>query len=88
MSNSNKDKKQDKQPTLRPNLGGNPNAKRPFNPYWVYGIIFLVLMGMFFFGQDTTMKEVKWSDFQEYVRDNRIKSLVVYDNNKGTHKPS
>ncbi|HHU97308.1 MAG: ATP-dependent zinc metalloprotease FtsH [Bacteroidota bacterium] len=83
MSNSNKDKKQDKQPTLRPNLGGNPNAKRPFNPYWVYGIIFLVLMGMFFFGQDTTMKEVKWSDFQEYVRDNRIKSLVVY-NNKGT----
>ncbi|MGI6573953.1 MAG: ATP-dependent zinc metalloprotease FtsH [Fermentimonas sp.] len=83
MSNSNKDKKQDKQPTLRPNLGGNSNAKKPFNPYWVYAIIFLVLMGMFFFGQDTTMKEVYWSDFQEYVKDNRIKSLVVY-NNKGT----
>jgi cell division protease FtsH len=82
MSNTNKNKKQDKQPTLRPNLGGNPNAKKPFNPYWIYTIIFLVLMGMFFFGQDTSMKEVNWSDFQEYVRDNRIKSLVVYD--KGT----
>lgn len=49
----------------------------------MYGIIFLLLMGMLFFDKGTTMKEVKWSDFQEYVRDNRIKSLVVY-NNKGT----
>nr|WP_232001547.1 ATP-dependent zinc metalloprotease FtsH [Proteiniphilum saccharofermentans] len=37
-------------------------------------------MGMWFFGQDTTVKEVKWSEFQEYVRDNRVKSVVVYSN--------
>lgn len=83
MSNTNKDKQQDKQPTLRPKLGGNSNSKKPFNPYWVYAIVLAILMGMWFFGQDTTVKEVKWSEFQEYVRDNRIKSLVVY-NNKGT----
>jgi len=80
MSNTNKSKKQDKQPTLRPKLGGTPNPKKPFNPYWVYAIVLAILMGMWFFGQDTTVKEVKWSEFQEYVRDNRIRSVVVYNN--------
>ncbi len=81
MSNTNKDnKQQDKQPTLRPKLGGNTNPKKPFNPYWVYAIVLAILMGMWFFGQDTTVKEVKWSEFQEYVRDNRISSVVVYNN--------
>lgn len=80
MSNSNKDKQKDKQPTMRPKLGGTPNPKKPFNPYWVYAIVLAILMGMWFFGQDTTVKEVKWSEFQEYVRDNRIRSVVVYNN--------
>lgn len=80
MSNTNKSKQQDKQPTLRPKLSGTPNPKKPFNPYWVYAIVLTILMGMWFFGQDTTVKEVKWSEFQEYVRDNRIRSVVVYNN--------
>lgn len=74
--------KKDKQPTLRPKMSGN-NPKRPFNPYWIYAVALAILMGMWFFGQDTTMKEVNWSDFQNYVSDNRIKSIVVYSN-KGT----
>lgn len=65
---------------MRPKLGGTPNPKKPFNPYWVYAIVLAILMGMWFFGQDTTVKEVKWSEFQEYVRDNRIRSVVVYNN--------
>lgn len=80
MSNTNKNKEQDKQPTLRPKLGGNTNPKKPFNPYWVYAIVLAILMGMWFFGQDTTVKEVKWSEFQEFVRDNRVRSVVVYNN--------
>ncbi len=80
MSNTNKDKQKEKQPTLRPKLGGNTNPKKPFNPYWVYAIVLAILMGMWFFGQDTTVKEIKWSEFQQYVRDNRIKSVVVYNN--------
>jgi len=80
MNNSNN--KNDKQPTLRPKIsGGNP--KRPFNPYWIYAVALAILMGMWFFGQDSTVKEVQWSDFQQYVRDNRVKSIVVYSN-KGT----
>lgn len=82
MNNTNKDNKQDKQPTLRPKMGGT-NPKRPFNPYWIYAVALAVLMGMWFFGQDSTVKEVKWSDFQKYVLENRVQSVVIYSN-KGT----
>lgn len=81
MNNSNnKDKKQNKQPTLRPHLGGSGNPKQPFNPYWIYAIVLAALMGMWFFGQNTAVKEVKWSEFQQYVNDNRIKSVTVFSN--------
>ncbi|WP_286861544.1 ATP-dependent metallopeptidase FtsH/Yme1/Tma family protein, partial [Proteiniphilum sp. UBA5510] len=79
MSNTNNNK-QDKQPTLRPKIGGPNNSNRPFNPYWIYAAILAILMGMWFFGQDNTVKEVKWSEFQQYVRDNRVKSVVVFSN--------
>ena len=82
MSNSNKDNKQDKQPTLRPKMGGT-NPKRPFNPYWIYAVALAILMGMWFFGQDSTVKEVKWSEFQQYALENRVQSIVIYSN-KGT----
>jgi cell division protease FtsH len=82
MNDTNQNNKQDKQPTLRPKMsGGNP--KRPFNPYWIYAIALAILMGMWFFGQNTAVKEVSWSDFQQYVRENRVQSIVVYSN-KGT----
>ena len=80
MSSNNKDNQKGKQPTMRPKLGGNKNPKRPFNPYWVYAIVLAILMGMWFFGQDNTVKEITWSEFQEYVRDNRVKSIVIYNN--------
>ena len=80
MSSNNKDNQKGKQPTMRPKLGGNKSPKRPFNPYWVYAIVLAILMGMWFFGQDNTVKEITWSEFQEYVRDNRVKSIVIYNN--------
>lgn len=79
MSNNNKDNQKNKQSTLRPKLGGS-NPKRPFNPYWIYAIVLAILMGMWFFGQDNTVKEITWSEFQEYVKENRIKSVVIYNN--------
>ncbi|MEA4917022.1 ATP-dependent zinc metalloprotease FtsH [Proteiniphilum sp.] len=82
MNNTNKENKQDKQPTLRPKIGGNNNAKKPFNPYWIYAIVLAFLMGVWMFGQDPYSNEVKWSDFQEYVKDNRVKSVVIYSNKK------
>jgi cell division protease FtsH len=37
-------------------------------------------MGLYFFGGDTTKKEISWSDFQRYVNENRIENVVVFSN--------
>ncbi len=68
-----------KQPSSQPKGAGN-SPKQPFNPYWIYTIIFLALMGLYFFGGDTTKKEISWSDFQRYVNENRIENVVVFSN--------
>ncbi|MDD3787226.1 MAG: ATP-dependent zinc metalloprotease FtsH [Petrimonas sp.] len=79
MDNYDKDNKSDKQPTLRPKRNNN-SPKTPFNPYWIYTIVFLGLMGLFFFGGNATVKEVTWSDFQKYIEEDRIESVVIYGN--------
>ncbi|MDD2552637.1 MAG: ATP-dependent zinc metalloprotease FtsH, partial [Dysgonamonadaceae bacterium] len=50
----------------------------PFNPYWIYSIIIIGLLGMFFFGGNVSVKEVTWSEFQQYVNEDRIEKVVVY----------
>lgn len=84
MSNEkkNNEKKQDGKPPILPNLNGK-NSKQPFNPYWIYGLILVVLLGMLFFGQNNNIKQVNWSDFQKYVSENRVSDIVIF-NRKGT----
>ncbi len=77
INNKNNNGKQKPKP-MRPGLGGGSNPQ--FNPYWVYAIISMALIGMFFFGQNKTIKEVTWSDFQQYVSDNRIESITIFSN--------
>ncbi len=60
-----------------PNLG-NKKPKGPFNPYWIYSIIIIGLLGMFFFGGNVSVKEVTWSEFQQYVNEDRVEKVVVY----------
>ncbi|MDD2475911.1 MAG: ATP-dependent metallopeptidase FtsH/Yme1/Tma family protein, partial [Dysgonamonadaceae bacterium] len=57
---------------------GDKKPKTPFNPYWIYSIIIIGLLGMFFFGGDVSTKEVSWSEFQEYVNEDRIEEVVIY----------
>ena len=57
---------------------GNKKPKTPFNPYWIYSIIIIGLLGMFFFGGNVSTKEVSWSEFQEYVNEDRIEEVVIY----------
>ena len=60
-----------------PNLG-NKKPKTPFNPYWIYSIIIMGLLGMFFFGGNVSVKEVAWSEFQQYVNEDRVEKIVIY----------
>ena len=57
---------------------GNRKGKPPFNPYWIYTIIILGLLGMYFFGGNVSVKEITWSQFQQYVNDDRVEKVVVY----------
>lgn len=79
MDNKNKNS-QNNRPLkpIRPGGMGGPNSKKPFNIYWVYLILSMGLIGMLLFGQNTTVEKVDWSQFQEYVKDNRLESIVVY----------
>ena len=57
-----------------------PESKKPggfrFNPYWIYGILFLILMAMLFLpkksGQSTNWKEVR-----EMIIQGDVKKLVL-----------
>ncbi|WP_436416479.1 ATP-dependent zinc metalloprotease FtsH [Petrimonas sp.] len=76
---NNQDSNKPKKP-VRPGGLGNPNPNQPFNAYWIYAILSMGLIGMLFFGQNKTIKKVDWSEFQEYVTDNRVESIVVFSN--------
>ncbi|MDR0333624.1 MAG: ATP-dependent zinc metalloprotease FtsH [Dysgonamonadaceae bacterium] len=66
---------------MRPKPGGIGNGNNKQSFYWIYIIVFAALMGMYFFGQNSsTPKEVKWSEFQAYVNDNRIESITILKN--------
>ena len=65
---------------LRPSNPDNKNPKQNYNMYWVYLVILALLAGMFFWGDNTNVKEVSWSEFQQYVSDNRIKAVNIYSN--------
>lgn len=53
--------------------------KVPFNVYWVYLIVFAILASVFFFTDDTMVKEATWSEFQEYTQEDCIQEIVVYN---------
>ncbi len=77
MDNSNKNL--NRQSPSNPNKGNKP-PKSSFNAYWIYTLVFLALLALYFFGGNATVKEVSWSDFQQYVNENRIESIVIYSN--------
>ena len=56
-----------------------PNSKLPkFNFSWIYGIIILLLFGSLFFNDSAPTKEVKYSNFKEYVKKGMIEKIDVY----------
>ncbi|NLH29783.1 MAG: ATP-dependent zinc metalloprotease FtsH [Bacteroidales bacterium] len=46
----------------------------------MYTLIFVALLALYFFGGNSSVKEVSWSDFQKYVNEDRVESIVIYSN--------
>lgn len=79
MDNKKKNPQNNRPPRpIRPGGMGGPNSNKPFNIYWIYAILSMGLIGMLLFGQNTTVEKIDWSQFQEYVKDNRLESIIVY----------
>jgi len=71
----------------KPQQPGTKGPKMPFNLYWVYLLVFGAIIGMYFFQGSSggLQKEVAWSEFEGYVKDNSISKIVV-DNKNSTLK--
>jgi len=74
-----KNKNSNRQSPLNPNKDNKP-PKSSFNAYWIYTIIFIALLALYFFGGNSSVKEVSWSDFQKYISEDRVESIVIYSN--------
>lgn len=50
-----------------------------FNLYWMYGLIFVVLMGLYMMNDLSTTKELGWTEFQKLVQEDVFEKMVVYN---------
>ncbi|MGL4779229.1 MAG: ATP-dependent zinc metalloprotease FtsH [Bacteroidales bacterium] len=53
-----------------------------FNIYWLYTVIALTLLGLYFFNDGSTAKEVNWTQFENYVEDGSIDKITVFRDKK------
>lgn len=58
--------------------GGNPKRKPNINIGWIFMIIMVVILGLYFFGDNSNARSVKWSDFQTLMEDDAFESITVY----------
>lgn len=63
----------------KPDNNGKPAGKSPkFNISWIYGLIIAVLIGSYFFNDNTPVKEVPYSTFEEYVKNGMVERISVF----------
>ena len=51
-----------------------------FNIYWLYALIFMVLIGIYYTGESTSVKEMPWTDFEGWVQKKAVSHIVVHAN--------
>ncbi|MGN1245363.1 MAG: ATP-dependent zinc metalloprotease FtsH, partial [Muribaculaceae bacterium] len=52
-------------------------GKMSFSIYWMYGIIAIVLFGIYYAQEGSVGKEVNWSELENYALQGGVKSIVV-----------
>ena len=58
--------------------GDKPNPFR-FNLYWMYGLIFVMLIALYMTNDTAGSKDLDWTQFQKYVKENTFKDITVYN---------
>ena len=59
------------------NNGNKPRLR--FNFYWIYGIVFVALMGLYLMNDFSMSKELGWTDFQRFTADDAFSRIVVHN---------
>ncbi len=58
---------------------GDKNTKKPFNFYWIYVIIGVVLISLNLFNWNGTMTKIDLSAFEEMVTDGEVDHVIIYN---------
>ena len=76
----NKDQKTKRKPTGG-SPKGSPNSKKPFNFYWIYAIIGVLLIGFNLLNFNSSLKKTDWNKFeQNMLKQGDVSRLVVVNN--------
>ncbi len=59
------------------NLGGNNNGKPKFNFYWIYGILFVVLLGVQFLNMGESSKQTDWRELKDMIEAGDVDKIVL-----------
>lgn len=59
--------------------GGDNNPKKPFNFYWIYAIIGVVLISLNLFNWNGNMTDINLSEFEQMVKQGDVERVVVYN---------
>jgi cell division protease FtsH len=77
MSDSNGSKPYKNLKKKNPSGGNNP--KKPFNFYWIYAIIGVVLISLNLFNFNGSMTGISLPEFEEMIKDGEVKRVVIYN---------
>jgi len=78
MSDSKNSKDYKKFNKKKPAAGGN-NPKKPFNFYWIYAIIGVVLISLNLFNFNGNMTGISLPEFEDMIKDGEVKRVVIYN---------
>lgn len=65
--------------TPPPSGNGDKNPKKPFNFYWIYAIIGVVLISLNLFSWNGNMTDINLTEFEQMVKEGEVERVVVYN---------
>lgn len=59
----------------------NPQKKPAFNMYWMYALIILCLLGLYYFQDNSQIKSVNWTQFEDAAASGQFDKITVIAEN-------
>ncbi len=66
-------------------MASTPNKKKPFNFYWIYAIIGVILISINLFNWNSGTHEISTIEFEQMVADGDVNKVIVYSLNGNPH---